>query len=108
MTQAELFDSTIPHWALSRRGSQAWQWIHTDIGGQVANDFIRLALYCKNILHKKVGAKCLSEKIRWDYEVSKPVDEEYKINNNYTSYLARFAMLRVADLRGYFDLREIK
>jgi len=93
-------------WRSTKLGAEAWEWIHTDMGGQVTNDFIRLALYCKTRLNKKVGQRAIWEKLRWSYEYERPDGEEYLLNNNYTKYVALFAEERVPELKGYFDFRE--
>ena len=83
-------------------------WIHTPQGGEVANKFIRYALQMKRRGFKTYGAKAICEWIRYQYDLKHgPAgDERYIINNNYTAYLARFAMERCADLKGFFKLRE--
>lgn len=105
MTQPDLFENS---WRQTVLGSEAWDWIHTDMGGQVVNDFIRLALHCKNHLHKKVGQRAIYEKLRWSYEYERPDGEEYMLNNNHTKYVAMFAEERVPELKGYFEFREKK
>lgn len=103
MTQTELaFD--VPDWALTKHGQATWNWIHTPEGGKAANMFIRLALGCCK-RGKKVGAKLLFERLRWHYEIATNQGDLYKLNNNYTAYVAMFAEDRVADLRGYFKHR---
>jgi hypothetical protein len=80
-------------------------WVHTATGGAVANLFIRLAIGC-NRRGMKVGAKAIWERLRWHYGVRKEAAERYALNNNYVAYMARFAMDRAEELKGYFDLRE--
>jgi hypothetical protein len=81
-------------------------WVHTPAGGEVANRFIRLAIG----LHRrglKVGSKCIWERLRWHYEVARVPGDRYALNNVWTPYMARFAMDRAPELRGYFDLRAV-
>lgn len=77
----------------------------TDHGRQVANLFIRLAYGAKK-RGVKVGAKAIVERIRWHFMLrDRDKSEHFKINNNYTAYLARFAIEREPFLDGYFELR---
>lgn len=85
---------------------RASDWIHTPAGGDVMDKFIRLAIACKR-RGQKVGAKAIAERLRWHYEVIKAADEAYKINNNYVATMARFAMDRAEELRGFFSLRDV-
>lgn len=102
-----LADLPLPEWRLTEHGAAAWEWIHTEQGGQAASDFIRLALYCKNKLSKKVGAKAIAEKLRWEYEYTRPAGQEFTINNNMVAYLVRFAEDRAPELLGYFEKRKV-
>ncbi len=76
-------------------------------GRQLANDFIRLALYCKNRLGKRIGQRAIWEKLRWEYEVER-TDPEFKLNDHFTSRMVRFAESRVPELNGYFEKRKLK
>jgi len=96
MTQLDLFGET--------HQQQFDSWVHTTQGGHAMNRFIRLAIGVQS-RGKKVGAKAIVERLRWSYEVSKAYGEEYAINNNYTAYMARFAMERSPGLRGFFNVR---
>ena len=76
-------------------------------GRQLANDFIRLALYCKNRLNKRIGQRAIWEKLRWEYEIER-TDASFKLNDHFTSRMVRFAEERVPELRGYFTKRNLK
>lgn len=103
MMQTELaFD--VPDWAMSRHGARTWEWIHTPEGGKATNMFIRLALGCFK-RGKQVGAKLIFERLRWHYEIATSQGDLYKLNNNFTAYVARFAEDRVPELRNYFKHR---
>lgn len=54
-----------------------------------------------NRAKKKLGAKAIIERCRWETEIEN--QETYKCNNNYTAYLARLFNLKY-DVE-YFDLR---
>lgn len=81
--------------------------VHSPAGGQFANRFIRLALGLKRRGWCHYSAKALVERLRWHEQVKAgPGAEPFKFNNNHTAYLARFAMNRCTELRGFFRLRE--
>jgi len=87
--------------------AQAFEaWVHTPEGGQVANRFIRIAI---GFLRRgqKIGAKAIAERLRWNAFVRKAEGEAWLINNNYVSYLARFAMERAPELQDFFETREV-
>ena len=60
--------------------------------------------------HKdKLGARMLIEAVRWDYRMKTKRDEDQpKINNDYSALYARMIMDRNPDLRGIFNIREMK
>ena len=99
MTQLDLFGET---------HQQAFDaWVHTPAGGAVANRFIRLAIGLRRSgRFKRFGAKAIAERLRWHYLV-RGAGDDYAVNNNHTAYLARFAMERAPELRGFFVLHEI-
>lgn len=66
--------------------------------------FIRYALAAKRS-GKKVGAKAVWERLRWELHVESTGDGP-RLNNNYTALVARVAMEREPELRGFFDTRE--
>jgi len=57
---------------------------------------------------KRYGAKSIMETIRFDTYLREKPDYEFKINNNYTAYLARLAIIAYNDLDGFFEFRETK
>ena len=98
-TQSDLFSKSI-----DQRFAELME---KDGGKQLANDFIRLALYCKNRLGKRIGQRAIWEKLRWEYEVER-TDASFKLNDHFTSRMVRFAENRVPELRGYFEKRTLK
>jgi len=82
-------------------------WVHTDYGRQVAYRFIQTAMRLKN-QGDKVGAKAIWEWLRIDDALKdrKGVGE-FKLNNNLTAYMARFAERKQPELQGYFNKREV-
>jgi len=83
-------------------------WVHTPAGGEIANQFIRRSwrLWKRGI--KRYGAKSIVEVLRWHYALRNKNGEQWKINNNYASRLARLAMERAPELKGFFEVREMK
>ena len=69
--------------------------------------FIRFAREAKAAGRKRIGAKMIAERIRWETTVA-TLDADYKINNNHVSRLARLAMQREPDLAGMFKTRALK
>lgn len=59
------------------------------------------------ISHKKtVGAKAIMERVRWEVEIEG--EGEFKVNNNYTAYVARFFALKYPDHAQYFEMRAVR
>lgn len=58
---------------------------------------------------KKIGIKFLFERLRWEYMVktNRP-ENEYALNNNFTSRYARLLMETYEDLDGLFETRTMK
>ena len=89
---------------------QTWEqrfedWVHTPQGRQVANRFIRIAWGLHN-RKQQIGAKAIWERLRWHYCIARNSADEYRLNNNFTAYMARFAMDREPRLKGYFNTRQ--
>lgn len=83
------------------------QWVHTSEGRECMDIFIRLAWGVMQ-RGKRIGAKAIAERIRWHYSVRKSAGQSYKLNNNYVSFMARFAMDREPRLYGFFETREVR
>lgn len=59
--------------------------------------------------HKKIGMKMLFEVLRWlHYTQTEDPSSDFKLNNNYHSRYARLIMDCEPDLKGVFELRELK
>lgn len=72
----------------------------------VVEIFVRLSLRAARSGHR-VGAKAVWERMRWELVVE--TDEASpRLNNNYTSRMARLAMARHPELDGFFDIRELR
>lgn len=107
-SQPDLFDKG--------RDEKFAAWVHTSAGADVANKFIRYAWALHKRGIRKYGAKGIVERLRWHYTIMRlrpgesiqERDDLRKINNNYTSRLARFAETRAPELKGLFEKRAIK
>jgi hypothetical protein len=76
--------------------------------GDILHLFIKFALELKRSGRKRAGAKAIVERIRWEIMLTNKPGSDYKINNNYTSRLARWAMDTEPELKGFFQLRDLK
>jgi len=106
MTQLDLFGET--------KQQQFDTWVHTPFGRWVAENFIREAYNWYVLRGQRVGATFVWERLRWillNKEWSEatrpPPDEEYRLNNNYRPYMARFAVERESRLEGCFEFRAV-
>ena len=81
-------------------------WAHTPEGGATVNRFIRIAIGFHR-RGQKIGAKAIAERLRWNAFVRKSEGEAWLINNSIVSHLARFAMERAPELKGFFETRKL-
>ena len=86
------------------------KWVRNPLGSEIANRFIRASCGLKTAGWKRYGAKRIIEGIRWNIHLENgpAKDGEFKVNNNMTSRLARFAETKCSDLNGFFEKRELK
>ncbi len=73
----------------------------------VYEELRRLALEMRRRGVRRYGIKGLFEVLRWRYALQTRGDE-FKLNNSYTSRYARLLMEREPELRGFFEVRELK
>ena len=95
--QLTLFSET---WA-----ERAAVFANTPEGHQVLNRFIRIAWGCR-ARGVKIGAKAIWERLRWHYTIARADSERFKLNNNYCSYFARFAIAKEPRLAEVFNFRK--
>jgi len=69
---------------------------------------VKLARQVKEAGRKRYGIECLFARLRWHYDFEAKTDDEFKLNNNFTSRYARLLMEREKDLEGVFSLRELR
>lgn len=83
-------------------------WIETDQGQTVLNEFTRLAFDAYDAGAKKIGAKAIWERMRWSLFVEWRLGDEYKLNNNFTSRIARMVATRHPWLAPMFEFRRLR
>ena len=54
----------------------------------------------------QLGAKAIMERVRWEIAIEK--SQEFKVNNNFTSYYSRVFELKYPKCEGYFETRKIR
>lgn len=69
---------------------------------------VKLARQVKESGRKRYGIECLFSRLRWHYDFEVRSEEEFKLNNNYTSRYARLLMKQEEDLAGVFSVRELR
>lgn len=97
MTQANLFDNI---------HETAFEAYHRD-NPPVYEAFVRFTMQAIRAGRKHVGSKDVVEKIRFESAVSEK-NSEFKINNNFTPFLARKFMKDYPRYAGIFQLRASK
>jgi len=81
------------------------EWVHEN--KPIVDAIIRFAKEARAAGHKQYGIKAIVERVRWHFHVERRDSAEWKINNNYTSRLARFLMHLEPELNGMFELRKL-
>lgn len=94
--------------AASRRQPSAqarWLAFHRE-NPQVYEALRRLALQAKRA-GKRVGMRCLWERLRWEVyvEVPHPAGNDFRLNDHFPPHYARLLMDREPELRGFFEVR---
>ena len=74
----------------------------------IVDAFELLALQAVRHGRKRIGAKAVVERIRWEYSIVSNDAASWKCNNDYTSRLARLVTDRNAELRGVFQTRALR
>lgn len=69
--------------------------------------FIRFALEIKSRGRDHIGRQLIVERMRWEW-MGKTAEDDFKMNNSYTSRLVRLAIKTCPELDGMFELRELK
>ena len=86
------------------------KWVHTRYGGDIMNQFIRDAVGLKRQGFNQYSQWALVGHLRYhhDSKYGPENTEPYKISNNFIAYMARFAMERVPELDGFFNIKQMK
>jgi predicted acetyltransferase len=84
---------------------QAQRWINDH--PRAMNLFEQLAM-SRVQLRQRFGAKALVEAVRWHYAIERTdQDAEWKLNNNYTAYIARWLIAKHPEIAGFIELRHV-
>jgi len=70
--------------------------------------FEKFALQLIHAGKKKLGAKMILERIRWEIATGSKDEEGFKINNNYTAYYSRWFIRNHPQYAEYFEFRTIR
>jgi hypothetical protein len=63
-------------------------------------------LYRKGFHH--YGLRCPWERMRWHFQVTKKLGEEFKLNDHFPSRYARKIMTQYPELDGLFEIRKLR
>lgn len=83
-------------------------WINSPEGSSALKMFENHALDAFDAGVKKIGAKAIWERMRWSFQVEKRLGDEFKLNNNFTSRIARTAATRHPALAEMFEFRKLR
>ncbi len=83
---------------------KARRWMDTN--ADAFERFCQLAIQYSRNGTRRIGAKFIAEILRWEIELDSDFTEEFKVNNNYVSELARAACRRYPPLKEAFVFRE--
>lgn len=85
----------------------AFEKFHAD-NPNVYTMLVKLARQVKESGRKRYGIEMLFARLRWHYDFEVKSEEEFKLNNNFTSRYARLLMEQENDLEGVFSVRELR
>lgn len=102
-------ESAAPKWPEPTRETPLDQrfWVYHEANPVLYDTLARLALTAVQQGKRHIGAKALWERMRWELWMAADGDE-FALNNNFTSRYARLLMAREPELRGVFELRELR
>jgi len=87
----------------ARQRFESWKTFHVS-NPAVFDLFLHFSRRAASLGRRKIGARLIGERIRWETAVE-TIGSEYKVNNNFWPYYARLAMLVDANLDGIFERR---
>jgi hypothetical protein len=70
--------------------------------------FERFSLQLIQAGRKKIGAKMIAERVRWECYTGSKDEREFKINNNFIAYYARLFTDHHPEFQSYFEFRSLK
>lgn len=83
-------------------------WVHSAEGSVAMEMFCDMALDAYDAGVKKIGAKAIWERLRWNFQVEKRLGDKYKLDNSLVSRAARIAILRHPELASMFEFRTLR
>jgi hypothetical protein len=75
-----------------------------DANPNVYDKLVELARYVRDAGWQHYGIGALWEQLRWHYRFERK-DDDFKLNNNFRAYYARFIMQQNEDLKDFFEVR---
>jgi hypothetical protein len=84
------------------------EWIAGPDGRRVEAEAVRRARAVRARGLEHFGVAAIFESIRYDWTVGLLGDEDYRLNNNHRSFMARHLMREYPDLAGLFELRMLR
>jgi hypothetical protein len=84
-----------------RRNAERWIEEHPEVMALFERFALELAQKCRPF-----GMKLIAERVRWEIYFQYGADDRWKINNNYTAYIARRLANRHPSLRIWLRFRQ--
>ena len=69
--------------------------------------FVGFTFEAINAGFKTYSAYAISERMRWEMSINQATPEEFKLNNNYRPYFARWFMAQYPEHEGFFRVRKL-
>ncbi len=84
-------------------------WLATPAGETILRLFIAEAFEMKRYGWRRASGKAIIERLRWQRHIAVELDRRgFKLNNTWTSRLARRAIANEPRLEGFFETRELQ
>jgi hypothetical protein len=84
------------------------EWIESREGRHAYEEVVAMAYRLRAAGHARYSMKALWEVIRTDRQTPSSARSVFKLNNDYTSRMARRVMADYPDLAGFFETRTVK
>lgn len=79
----------------------------TGIPIEVCDKFVELALWLKREhYYRRYSADAILHQVRWHFRIDKG-RRGFKVNNNWSSVVSRWAMKETPELENFFETREL-